>query len=94
MLIKVTEKHIRQGKLNQNDITGSCSPFSRHCPVALALQERGICAAVMGNYITMPGSLPIQASRSVRRFTKRFDLFLPVEPFNFKFAAQPVQKEL
>ncbi len=74
MLIKVTEKHIRDGK----------KVDCLHCPVALAIREHIPNALVGPCYMTTweKGDTPFPPE--VTRFIRSFDLNEHVEPFEFE----------
>ena len=78
MIIKVTKKHIKEGK---------CGSY-RNCPIALALKSKGFTRVyVDGGDVRAHNSagfidanLPIRAMK----FIVKFDSGRPVKPFSFR----------
>jgi len=83
MLISVANKHIKQGRKNKKRGI-ICFPYSKYCPVALALRDAGINVSVFETIFSSSKGIII-TPRSVNRFIVRFDNGKSVKPFKFKF---------
>lgn len=83
MRIKVTQRNIERGR--------PCCTMA--CPIALGMTEAGLRNPTVSRYTAMQcgrvetrARLPAEAVE----FIRRFDLRLPVEPFEFDIAMEPV----
>lgn len=80
--INVSKEHIRKGEKMQ----------SRSCPIALAcIEQWNTLVLISGNTAIVGDFRPAQRRtytlpRSAKRFIRRFDNGLKVEPFNFRVA--------
>ena len=74
MKIRVTRKHIKQGKWKN----------ARSCPIALALVGCGLNDVVVGSSeADIKGQCCLPLPKTARRFIERFDHGKPVKPFVF-----------
>jgi hypothetical protein len=75
MLIEVTEKHIKKGRIFDADF----------CPIAFAIRDKGFDnVAVFSNEVDLGLKEYKPLPRSAQRFVQAFDNRKPVKPFNFK----------
>jgi hypothetical protein len=88
-IIRVTDKHIREGRLQS--LAFYRSPLAvespcKTCPIAQAIHEqtRYVNAMVDTDGIFTNGGNTAHFPRSVARFIRRFDRGEKVKPFNFK----------